>query len=66
MIWKREFYQLGLKLWQFVSRATDLGIDFRKLVYEDNDSGYKSVCTNEKTVDDKGSLRGKEFVYVIE
>ena len=60
------FYQLDLKLQQFVSGATDLEIDFRKLVNDDNDSSYKLMCMNEVTVDGKRSPRGRELAYKLE
>ena len=61
----RTFYQLGLNLWQFVTRATDLGIDFRKFVRDDNDSDYKSTCANEETVDETGLPRTRELAYEL-
>ena len=60
---KRTFYQL--KRINNVSRATDLGINFRKLVCDDNDRSYKSTCANEKTVDETGSTRIKELAYEL-
>ena len=48
-----------------VTGATDLEIDFRKLVCEDNDSGYKSMCVNEKIVDEKRSLRRRELAHEL-
>ena len=47
------FYRLGLKLQQFVSGAMDLGIDFQKLVCDDDDSGFELACRNEAVVDGK-------------
>ena len=43
-----------------------LGIDFRKFMSDDNDSGYKSTYANERTVDEKGSPRGKELAHELE
>ena len=40
-------------------RATDLEINFRKLVRDDNGSGYKSTGANEKTVDRMKVVAGK-------
>ena len=45
--------------------ATDLGIDFRKLVNRDNDNGFELACTNEIIVDGKRSSRGKGFAYEL-
>ena len=66
LILKRVFYQLGLKLWQFVSEATDLWIDFQKLECEYNSSGYKSTCTNKETIDGKRLSRGRELVQELD
>ena len=44
-------------------RATDLGINFRKLVRNDNGSGYKSTCVNEETVDETGFSLETEIAY---
>ena len=60
------FYRLGLKLRQFVSRATDLGIDFRKLVCDDNNSGFELAYTNEVTIDGKRSPRGRWLANELE
>ena len=46
-------------------RATDLGIDFRKFVCNENDSGYKSTCANEETVDKTGLPRTRELAYEL-
>ena len=51
---KQTFYRLCLKFRQFVSGATDLEIDFRKLVYDIYDNGFKLACTNEIAVNEKG------------
>ena len=61
----RVLYQLGLKVWQFVSRATDLRIDFRKLKCEEIDSSYTSTCTHEETDDEKRSPRERKLVYEL-
>ena len=44
-------------------RATDLEIDFQKLVRDKNDSGYKSMYANEETVDETGLSRTRELAY---
>ena len=62
---KRTFYQLGLNLLQSVLRATDLEINFRKLVCEDNGSGYKSTCANKETVDETRSSQERELAYEL-
>ena len=46
-------------------RATDLGINFRKLVRDDNGSSFKSTCVNEETVDEMGSPRERELAYKL-
>ena len=43
----------------------DLGINFRKLVRDDNDSDYKSTYANEETVDETGLPRTKELAYEL-
>ena len=43
----------------------NLGIDFRKLMCEDNGSGYKSTCANEENVDETGSPRRRELAYEL-
>ena len=43
-----------------------LGIDFRKFVCDNNDSGYKSTCVNEVTIDGKRSPRGRELAHELE
>ena len=43
----------------------DLGIDFRKLVRDDNNSGYKSTCANEEIVDGTGSLRTGQLAHEL-
>ena len=60
------FYQLGLNLWQSILRATELEINFWKLVCEDYGSGYKSTCANEEIVEEKGSPRRRKLVYELE
>ena len=59
------FYQLGLNLWQFILGATDFRIDFRKLVCEDNNSGYESTCANEGIVDEKRLPRKRKLVHEL-
>ena len=61
----RVFYQLGLKVWQFVTRATDLGIDFRKLECEEVDNGYTSTCTCEENDDEKRLLHEEKLAYEL-
>ena len=46
-------------------RATDLGINFRKLVRDSNGSGYKSTWANKKTVDETGLPREMELAYEL-
>ena len=46
-------------------RATDLGINFRKLVCDDNGSSYKSTCANEETVDKTGFPQIRELAYEL-
>ena len=46
-------------------RATNLEINFQKLVRDDNGSGYKSTCANEETVDETGLLRTRELAYKL-
>ena len=59
------FYQLDLKLRQFVLGATDLKIDFQKLVYNNDDCSFELAYANEVTVDGKRSPQGKGFVYEL-
>ena len=46
-------------------RATDLEIDFQKFVRNENDSGYKSTCANEETVDETRLPRMRELAYEL-
>ena len=50
---KQAFYRLGIKLRQFVFGATDLRIDFRKLVYDVYNRGFKLACTNKVAINGK-------------
>ena len=61
----RVFYQLGLKIWQFVTRATDLEIDFRKLECEEVNSGYISTCTREENDDEKRLPCEEKLAYEL-
>ena len=42
-----------------------LGINFRKLVRDDNDSDYKSTCANEETIDETRLPRTRELAYEL-
>ena len=46
-------------------RATDLKTNFRKLVRDDNGSGYKSTYANEKIVDETELPRTREHAYEL-
>ena len=46
-------------------RATNLGIDFRKLKCEDIDSGYTTTCTRDENDNEKRLLREEELAYEL-
>ena len=61
----RVFYQLSQKVWQFATRATNLGIDFRKLECEELNSGYTSTCTRDETDNEKRLPREEKLAYEL-
>ena len=47
---KTSVLPIKSKLRQFVSRATDFGNDFRKLVCNVGDNGFKFACTDKVSI----------------
>ena len=54
------------KLRQFVLGATDLEIDFQKLVCNVGDNGFKLACTNEVAINKKKVMMTKGVRVKIE